>query len=386
MTGAEDQSDEYLETLRTEIANEPPWRALDSLYFGGGTPTRWGAHRLNRVVALIRERFGFSSPAEISLEANPEDWTPELSEALLAGGFTRVSFGAQSFDQAVLEQLGRHSRPAQIIKAVSQARADGWASISLDLIYGSPAEDQHSWKTTLDQALSLTPDHLSVYGLTVEPGTEWWRKVRAGELPDSDSDREAERWEEAQIQAEAAGFERYEVSNLAQPGHQCRYNLSVWGQGSYLGFGVGAHSYRNQIRRVNIRRFPVYMDRINNQGTARQNQIPIVGWEAETERMMLGLRRSVGVELGIGGLELLASDRGKRLLEYGVISVSDHRLMMRKPLLTDMVIREILALPSPKTFPVGIKTSFGMKAPEDHHFLQAGFPPVLFTLLVFVFN
>jgi putative oxygen-independent coproporphyrinogen III oxidase len=294
----------------------------------------WGAAR--RAGDLVED-------AEITVEANPEDWDAELGGALVEAGFTRVSLGVQSFDPVVLADLGRVHTPDQAAEAVEAARAVGFASVSLDLIFGSPAETAASWEATLRTAVELGPDHLSTYALTVEPGTELWRRVRSGG-GGPDPDVQADRWEAAQVTLSRAGLVRYEVSNHARPGHACRYNLSVWGRGEYLGFGLGAHGYRDGLRRRNVRRLDTYLQRVESGIGPVQAADRVAGWEAEQERLMLGLRRAAGVAAGPGGRRLLASPAGERLLTAGVIESRGDRIIVARPLLTDEVVRAVLAV------------------------------------------
>ena len=200
--------------------------------------------------------MGPQRDSEVSIEANPEDWSPALAGALRAVGFNRVSFGAQSFDPATLGRLGRRHSPSQIVSAVAAARDAGFRSINLDLIFGTPGDD--SWERTLHSALDLKPDHLSCYALTVEPGTELFRQVAAG-APSPDPDTQADQWESAAGLAAEAGLVRYEVSNWARPGHAVNYNLAVWAQAEYLAFGLGAHGFRNSVRSQNFRRLDSYL-------------------------------------------------------------------------------------------------------------------------------
>lgn len=342
VAGKDHLADAYLDRLIREIESEPDWPPLDALYVGGGTPSRFRARRLRRVVAAVEERFGLAGEAEVSLEANPEDWTPDLAEDLAAAGFNRVSFGAQSFDPEVLGSLGRVHHPEQIRTAVSRARRSGFRSVNLDLIYGHPTETFESWKATLESALELEPDHLSAYALTVERGTELSRRVAAG-APAPSPDDQAEKWELADRLLAEAGLVRYEVSNFARVGHHCRYNLSVWNRGEYLGFGAGAHGFRDGIRRWNIRRIDAYI----RSEDPRRGFLGLDGWPAEQERVMLGLRLRAGVRPGPVGGALWVSDEGERLREAGVIAMRNGRLVVERPLLTDVAVRAILALEDP---------------------------------------
>jgi oxygen-independent coproporphyrinogen-3 oxidase len=347
VAGKDASTDRYLAALAAEIEAEPGWRPLDAVSVGGGTPSRLTAGQLAAVLATLAGRFGLATGAEVGLEANPEDWTDEKAESLVAAGFTRVSFGAQSFDPVVLAALGRAHRPADVDRAVTGARRAGFASVNLDLIFGAPAESAASWRATVERALALEPDHLSTYALTVERGTELGRAVRAG-APAPDPDVQADRWEEARALMAEAGLVGYEVSNAARPGHACRYNLSVWAHGEYLGFGAGAHGYRAGSRRRNVRRLEAYMERVESGVGPVQGAEPVEGWAAEAERLMLGMRLAAGVPLGAGGAALLASEEGARLLEAGVVAVEAGRVRVRRPLLTDAAVRAVLSLPPPE--------------------------------------
>lgn len=345
VAGRDDLADRYIDALLAEISSEPEWGPLSAVFVGGGTPSRIGAARLGRIVDGLADRFGLLPGAEVSLEANPEDWSDELATGLVGAGFDRVSFGSQSFDPGVLAALGRVHTPAQAVAAVSSARRAGFRSINLDLIFGTPGETLAGWERTLGEALSLAPDHLSTYALTVERGTALSRRVAAGDSA-PDPDLQADMWEMAVALISAAGLRRYEVSNHARPGHECRYNLGVWAAGEYLGFGSGAHGHRDGVRRRNVRRIDAYIDRVESGVGPVQGADPVTGWEAEVQRLMVGLRRSAGVDPGVGGRALIESRDGRRLIEAGVIAIRDGRLVVIRPLLGDEATRAILALPA----------------------------------------
>lgn len=345
VTGREGDLDRYLQALEAEIDSEPAWRPLDSVYFGGGTPSLIEPSQLARVLEGLDRQFGLAADVEISLEANPEDWSWAQAVALREAGFTRVSFGAQSFEQRTLISLGRRHRPGQVEEAVASARGAGFTSVNLDLIYGSPGEDLARWTTSLDRALELGLDHLSCYGLTVEPGTELHRRVAAGAAA-PDPDLQADQWETANALATDAGLVRYEVSNWARPGHTVRYNLAVWAQADFCGFGLSAHRFRDGIRSHNYRHFDTYLEAATA-GAPVAGYEEVAGWDRELERLFLGLRRTAGVISGAGGAALAASLEGERLLEAGVIDFDQNRLRVRRPLLTDAASRAVLALPPP---------------------------------------
>ena len=344
--GRDDVIDRYLAALAIDIASAPPWRPLDAVFVGGGTPSRVGPERLEGVLAALRSHHGIAPGAEVTLEANPEDIRPEVADRLVEAGFNRISLGVQSFDDGVLDDLGRLHDGAGAARAVEHALQAGFSSVSVDLIFGSPAETDESWRHSLATAVGLGGHHVSTYSLTVEPGTVLWKQVRRG-ASEPDPDVQADRWEIAAQVLAGAGYERYEVSNHALAGHHCRYNAAVWAHAGYLAFGVGAHGFRGGVRTVNVRRLDTYIDRVERGLGPVQSADPVEGWAREQERLFVGLRRSSGVELGQGGRALVASEAGKRLLDLGVIEVVEHRLVVARPLLTDEVLRAVLDIEPP---------------------------------------
>jgi oxygen-independent coproporphyrinogen-3 oxidase len=299
------------------------------------------------VLVALDRRHGLAAGAEISLEANPEDFGLDRARALISHGFNRVSFGAQSFDDAVLTALGRRHRETDIADSAENARTAGFENLSLDLIFGTPVETEESWEKSLGKAIALGPDHVSCYALTVEPGTPLNRQVIAGAAA-PDPDVQADRYEQADLVLGGAGLERYEVSNWARPGHGCRYNLTVWAQGEYEAFGNGAHRFRDQIRSHNVRRLEAYMDLVEQGKSPTSGRESIAGWDGELDRIFVGLRRSVGVASGPGVEALLATPGGEMLLREKIIEIDDGRLVVSRPLLTDEVHRQVLDLDPPQ--------------------------------------
>ena len=205
VAGRDDLQQRFEAAARGEIQSEPEWQPLESAAFGGGTPSRLPAPALTAIYATLERRFGFTDQAEVSLEANPEDWSDVLAESLVGAGFNRVSFGAQSFDPAVLGDLGRLHEPADIVSGVRSARLAGFKSIALDLMFGTPGESIVSWEETVERAVALDPDHLSLYALTVERGTALSRSIKAGAAA-PDEDDQADKYEMAQEWLAAAGY------------------------------------------------------------------------------------------------------------------------------------------------------------------------------------
>jgi len=338
--GGPDRFARYVDAVLAEIEMAGVWGPLDAVDFGGGTPSRLPPGELERIVAALRDRFGLAEDAEVSLEANPEDWTAEAATAVAAAGFNRVSLGVQSFDPKVLEALGRQHGPGDGAAAIGAATAAGFRTVNVDLIYGTPGESTASWAASVRKALDAGVQHLSAYALTVERGTALSRAV-AGGAPAPDPDVQADAYGYLVAAASAAGLVRYEVSNWARPGHVCRYNLATWAQGEYLGFGLGAHSHRDGIRRRNVRRLDVYLKRVERGERPEAGQERLTAAGREQERLFLGLRRAAGAEAGEAGSSLLATEAGRRLVVSGVIEERAGRLRVLRPLLTDAVLREI---------------------------------------------
>jgi len=333
----------YVTALESEIVMEDPWGPLDAVNLGGGTPSTLQQHQLAALLKALASHHTVATGAEISLEANPEDWTDEYAVQLVAAGFTRVSFGIQSFDPAVLASLGRQHTPEHAAVVVDVARRAGVASVSLDLMYGAPGESEDSWRQTVERALDLGPDHLSGYALTVEPGTELSRMVLAGgSAPDPDI--QADRFYVLAAAAAEAGLIRYEVSNWAKPGHHCRYNLATWAGAEFVGFGLGAHDHRDIRRSRNHRRLDRYLESIERGERPRLGSEALDPWGREQERVMLGLRRVAGVVTGGAGTALLSSAEGGRLVAAGVLERDGDRIRVLDPMLTDAAARAVLSV------------------------------------------
>lgn len=344
VAGREDLVSRYSSALLAEIRGSAPFpEPVAAVSLGGGTPTRLSPVALTAILGAVVGRFGLAPDAEVSLEANPEDWSPALAASLAAAGFGRVSLGAQSFDPGVLRALGRAHRPEQAAAAVAVARRAGFRSVGLDLIFGTPGESDASWRATVERALETGVDHLSTYALTVERGTPLSRAVAAG-APGPSPDRQADCYEEAVGLATAAGLVRYETSNFARPGHACLYNLITWARGEYEGFGAGAHRHRGGTRSWNLRRVDRYIERGEEGASPVAGRETLGPWRREQERLVLGLRRAAGVVAGAGGRRLLASAPGRRLVQAGVLEQVGERLRVARPLLGDEVGRALLAL------------------------------------------
>jgi putative oxygen-independent coproporphyrinogen III oxidase len=260
--------------------------AATSVFFGGGTPSLLPAGDLCRVLAALE----IASGAEVTVECNPENITPELLAGYLAAGVTRISLGVQSMVPHVLASLGRVHRPEAVTRAIELIGAAGITTFNVDLIYGAAAETDDDWRRTLDAALALepAPPHISAYALTLEPGTPLWRD--STRHPDDDA--MAGRYEQAEATLSAAGYEWYEISNWARPGHECHHNLLYWRQGDYRGFGCAAHSHLGGHRFWNVRTPERYIAQVSSAKGAR----PAISGE---ERLDASGRSFEGLELAL---------------------------------------------------------------------------------------
>ena len=284
---------EWADWQRHEIWAESP--RVESVYFGGGTPSRLEPGVIGRILERIAADRGLAPAAEVTLEANPDDVTLEAAGAWRAGGVNRVSLGGQSFDQAVLGWMHRTHSAGQIGAAVATLRAAGIPELSLDLIFGLPQALGRDWEADLRQALALRPDHLSLYGLTIEDHTPLERWTARGEVTPVDEDRYAAEFLEADTLLGQAGYEHYEVSNYALAGRRARHNSAYWQRAPFIGIGPSAHSGWGTNRRWNLREWAAY------ERAVVAGESPVAGTEClddaavELEELYLGLRTREGI-------------------------------------------------------------------------------------------
>ncbi len=321
--------------------DRPP---VSTVFVGGGTPTLLPPADLGRVLAEIDRRFGLSADAEITTESNPDTVDSAALGALVEAGFNRISFGMQSADEQVLQILDREHTAGRAQQAVAEARAAGFRSVSLDLIYGTPGESQASWRTSLEAALAAEPDHLSAYALIIEDGTRLAACMRRGELPLPDDDDLADKYLLAEEVLTAAGLGWYEVSNWARTdSDRCRHNIAYWRGDNWWGVGPGAHSHIGGVRFWNVKHPRAWSGRLaagESPGYAREVL------DAETrriERVLLELRLAEGL-----ALDVLTDEERARLdgpVERGLVIVNSDRavLTLDGRLLADGVVRDLLA-------------------------------------------
>lgn len=286
-------TDQYLQALADHIRETgrlAPDYTVDTVYFGGGTPSFFGAENLEKILDELQKRFHFGADPEITLEANP-DSAQDISalRQLHDAGFDRLSLGMQSADDAELRRIGRVHTHAQTVRAVENARAAGFDNLSLDLIYGLPGQTMTRWQANLDAALALAPEHLSCYGLKVEEGTPLFARRERFTLPDDDA--QADMYLSAVGLLARQGYEQYEISNFCRPGRASRHNSRYWTLAEYLGFGPGAHSDFGGERFALARDLDAYLAGhiVYSECSAPSAR------ERETERVMLALRTTRGV-------------------------------------------------------------------------------------------
>lgn len=369
--GMESLIPDYTRALCTEARLWAPLardRRVNTVFFGGGTPSLLPLAEMRRVMETLRWEYRLNPQAEWSLEANPGTITEPYLRGLRELGFNRLSIGVQSFDDAELRALDRIHSAADAIEAVCAARAAGFDDLNLDLIFGLAGQRLRGWSANLDRALVLRPEHLSLYALTVEPGTALAYQIDQGLAPAPDPDLQADMYEVAQQRLATAGYEQYEISNWSLPGRACRHNLTYWRNGSWLGLGAGAHSCFGGSRFSNALSPRGYIHRVEQalqNGDAPQegralpdlSRMPQVVWReridatmAMSDTAILGLRLREGLSLAgfraRHGRDFLAvyGDAWQECREAGLVEQSEGRarLSERGLLLANEVFTRLL--------------------------------------------
>ena len=294
----EDRMDDYTAALCAHLSETAPFAAghvVDTVYFGGGTPSYLGTKRLTKILKVILKKYRVDREAEITLEANPdsaENWKD--LRALRRCGFNRLSLGMQSADDADLAEIGRVHTMAQTTAAVEAARKASFTNLSLDLIYGLPHQALEGWQETLSAAVDLAPEHLSCYGLKVEEGTPLFAKRETAGLPTDDLQSDMYLYTVEFLRAN--GYEQYEISNFAKPGFASRHNLKYWTLGEYAGFGPGAHSDFGGVRYAYARDLDSYIRGVRDHTPMLSENERIPPLDRDTEWLMLGLRTTEGLD------------------------------------------------------------------------------------------
>lgn len=288
--------DNFLQALAVHIKETGarcPDYVVDTVYFGGGTPSFFGADGLRRIFSEIQNRFRVARDAEVCYEANPDSITSQQLKRLHSEGFNRISIGVQSDDDEMLKKLGRPHNYEQAVTAVERARAAGFDNLSIDLMYGLPSQTLEQWQKTLAHVLELKPEHISCYGLKVEEGTPLWEYRDCANLPDDDAQADMYLYT---VQAlEAAGYGQYEISNFARPGRMSRHNLKYWLGEEYIGFGPAAASDFGGMRYTNRADIHAYIDGILGGGSVLSEWEEVPTRERAGEYVMLRLRTALGI-------------------------------------------------------------------------------------------
>jgi putative oxygen-independent coproporphyrinogen III oxidase len=308
---------QYVDVLAQEIRHTPTWgQPLQTVFLGGGTPSLLSVPQLEHILATLDRQFGIAKDAEISMEMDPGTFDYEHLQGYKQLGVNRVSYGVQSFQSQLLQQMGRTHGVEDIYTAVDLLHQAGICNFSLDLISGLPNQTLAQWQQSLEAAIAIAPTHLSVYDLIVEPGTAFSRSYRPGETPLPSDEMAAQMYRWAQQRLTGAGYEHYEISNYAQVGYACRHNRVYWERQPFYGFGMGAASYINQHRFTRPRTLKQYSQWVQAAASSPlAASIPALSDEITSptscllETLMLGLRLADGLDLSV-----LRAQFGDRLL------------------------------------------------------------------------
>ncbi|MGB2695112.1 MAG: radical SAM family heme chaperone HemW [Dehalococcoidia bacterium] len=363
--GHEHMIPSYAQTLTHEAQlwrSATEGRPVATLFLGGGTPSLMPLEAMRAMMDGLRETFDFAPDAEISLEANPGSLDEPYLRGLLGVGFNRLSIGVQSFHDDELRALDRLHSADDAREAFQAARKAGFENVNVDLIFGLPEQPMERWQESVEQALALKPEHLSLYALTVEEGTPLARDVARGRTPSPDPDSQADQYEWTQDRLAAAGYEHYEISNWVRPGYRCRHNITYWECREYLGLGAGAHSYLDGARFATTALPTQHVESVEESwremqaGATTMKMRQVVSAETITpelaiaDTLILGLRLVEGVSLNAFrerfGRELFdtVGEQIAQPLEYELLEVAEGRLRLtrRGRLLSNEVFTRLL--------------------------------------------
>ena len=344
-----DLVDRYLLALERELSGLDSPQPVETIFIGGGTPTYLSPPALERLLQIVLRWFHPADGCEFSVEANPDGLDADRVGVLADYGVTRLSLGAQSFHKDKLRTLERDHSPADIEASVALARRR-LKSVSLDLIFAAPGESIDVWQSDLQAALRLSPDHVSTYGLTYERGTTFWGRRLRGELAQLNEEVERAMYAAAIDRLTAAGFEHYEVSNFARPGHRCRHNEVYWAGLPYFAAGPGAARYVGGRREINHRSTTTWMVRVLAGESAVAEAEELTSEDRAREALVLALRRMAGVSrrefLHSTGFEIdqLVGPQLARHVERGLLSdrVDQVRLTREGLFVSDAIWPEYL--------------------------------------------
>lgn len=333
VAGRDDLIGDYLDALEREMESLGTPREIDTLFFGGGTPTQLGPDELSRLFQIVGQWFHLAEDPEVSTEANPDGLSADKIEVLANAGVNRVSLGVQSFDSNVLQTLERAHSPDDIRGAIDRVR-QRIQNLSLDLIFGVPGQTIESWRDTLSQTIACAPQHISTYGLTFEKGTAFWSRREHGEIVAAHPEIERAMYQMSMETIEGAGFRQYEISNFAREGFRCRHNETYWAAEPYFAFGPGAARYVDGHRETNHRSVFTWLNRIQNGQSAVAEAETMTPTERAHEAMMLGLRRVGGIARDDferrfdASIDELVGDSLKRHVDLGNLKDDGNRIRL----------------------------------------------------------
>jgi oxygen-independent coproporphyrinogen-3 oxidase len=291
----EDLVPAYLAAMEQQLSSVDGPIEIDTLFFGGGTPTHLEPDALDRLLRSVTQRFRLAPDGEFSVEANPTGLTDEKLDLLKAAGVNRISLGVQSFVPQELQLLERDHDVASLEDVVARLQ-HRWRNLSLDLIFAIPGQTLDVWRSNLDRAIALQPQHISTYGLTFERGTTFWSRQTKGTLDSVDQQIEREMYELSMSHLPDSGLPQYELSNFARPGFECRHNQVYWRGDEYWGFGPGAASYLGGVRRLNHRSVTTWIRRVQAGESPFAEEERNSSEDRAREAIMLGLRRTAGID------------------------------------------------------------------------------------------
>jgi oxygen-independent coproporphyrinogen-3 oxidase len=350
LTGHTALYERYVEAICTEIRS---WQSLadkgplQTVFFGGGTPSLLAPAQIQRILDTATATFGIAPAAEITLEANPTTAEAQKFRALRTSGINRLSLGVQSFNDVDLKTLGRWHSAADAEEACRTARQAGFSNVNLDVIFSIPGTPRQPWQATVQKLLALAPEHISTYALTIEEGTRLARRQRQGRLTSVSEEDDAWAYGWVMETLTAAGYEHYEVSNFARPGFRSRHNWGYWHGADYLGVGLSAHSLLDGQRHWNRRVLLAYLTAVEAGGTPCEGTERLDAVAARHERLWLQLRTCEGVILQPSELRtLLSASRFQAMLEAGLVHLQALHLRLTSPgfLLADAIGVEVLTL------------------------------------------
>lgn len=335
VAGKDHLLDDYSRALERELQSLKTRRTVDSLFFGGGTPTHLSPANLQKLFGIVLRWFTMSPECEFSVEANPADLSNENINVLSDAGVNRISLGVQSFDSSMLQLLERNHDQADVVDTINRLK-HSFSNISLDLIFGVPGQTLALWVHSLHQALQLEPQHISTYGLTYEKGTAFWSRRESGELTAVADELEREMYAAAMDELPRGGFEQYEISNFAQPRFRCRHNEVYWKGLPYFAFGPGAARYMSGRRETNHRSVTTWIQRLlaGDSGVGESEELS--SNERARELIVLGLRRTQGISKDgfakrVGRtLDSLVGDVIKRNLESGLLEETGSHIRLTR--------------------------------------------------------